>query len=701
MDEEPEQPPAKVEEDKEEADGAVVEETTAPQAGKKGKSKKNASNKNSVDQAAEREQEGLVAERKAAERRARQEAKQEAERKARELEAMVERRAKEEAERKAAQDAAKRQARAEQKAKQEVERKAKEEADRQLDAEKKAKEANQAAERKAKQESQKKPKLEAEKRAKPAKEGATDDGDKEAEATPAKKFAKSWADLAANREPKADDEDDLPKGSTWNSKPMAADAPEFVPFFAQGAQDNDAVGLNGEDFTLAKQQDLSSMGGVPITTMVISGIPAHHTSESFREQLDAWGLLGTYDFFFMPNDSEIMGDNYSFINFIDPTFATLCQFMFQQYSGEGSATPFHIQGLESNIVHWSQYATTENTMNAPLVIQSPSPSQWAINGANMMLNSKFSPQIREQFHKTKMCVFHKKNKCAMGSSCPFAHSKDELMAVPDLAKTKLCYNFFRRKCNDPRCKFAHGYQELRATDGVYKTEICRWWTFGSCKAGESCRYAHGVEELRVQPNNATMSMMMAASDMYGGMDFGEDAFAQEFQDYQDFHKFPMIHGMPSESGTNPQGTSSLAPGAWCRQASAASGMASRRSGGCGGSDGELSDDCGLSDVDTNLLGGLRGDRPRRQQTAPPAPLSMRFADVTEMRRKATERAIERAETEGSQDTVVLRVKGTFIESVQLDDVGPPPVPMRRSWSDGDLGQLMEVMEGMGDLDEEF
>ena len=30
--------------------------------------------------------------------------------------------------------------------------------------------------------------------------------------------------------------------------------------------------------------------------------------------------------------------------------------------------------------------------------------------------------------------------------------------------SRLCYNFFRRRCNDSKCKFAHGYQDRRQED---------------------------------------------------------------------------------------------------------------------------------------------------------------------------------------------------------------------------------------------
>jgi len=240
---------------------------------------------------------------------------------------------------------------------------------------------------------------------------------------------------------------------------LVADAPEFVPASAMNsAVEAQSFHQKGEREARHKDADDSGEAGssedqmaqsLPITTMMITGIPAHHTSDSFREQLDAWGLLGTYDFFFMPSSQDSMGSGFAYVNFIDPVFATLCQWLLQQYQVEGTATPFQVQGLDGNVAYWSQYSCMEGMASGPLIIQSPLPSQWAVNGVNMMLNSKFSPQIRDQFHKTKMCSFAKKSKCALGSSCPFAHNKDELQAVPDLAKTKLCYNFSAGSATTP------------------------------------------------------------------------------------------------------------------------------------------------------------------------------------------------------------------------------------------------------------
>lgn len=301
---------------------------------------------------------------------------------------------------------------------------------------------------------------------------------------------------------------------------FTADAPEFVPFSKMGV----SVGTGGgegrqEERRSRKQREkekragkheaavIAANPGVPITTLTISGIPHSYTVDSFRQQLDHWGLAGTYNFFFMPTDNRTRRHSgTAFMNFIDPTFAQLCQWICTQNEFEGTALPSKLQGLEANIAKWNQ--VPEDAISQPMVILMAQPTQWAVDSVNSMLDSKLSPQIREQFNKTKMCTFHKKRRCALGMSCPFAHSKEELQPPPDLFKTKLCYNFFRQRCSDRNCKFAHGYHELRATSHVYKTSICRWFANGLCKAGESCRYAHGLDELRGDVD-------AALKDLYG------------------------------------------------------------------------------------------------------------------------------------------------------------------------------------------
>jgi hypothetical protein len=480
------------------------------------------------------------------------------------------------------------------------------------------------------------------------------------------------------------------------SRPLAADAPDFVPFSMMQPVEAAAVqAASPAPGTFTCGTDPSNLQqGMTITTVMISGIHSGHTPESFRQQLDAWGLMGTYDFYFMPT-SDGTPTGCAVVNFIDPTFASLCQMIFQQYQSEGSAQPYHVQGLENNIAHWSQYLNQEDMSNAPLVIPTPVPSQWAVNGANVMLNSKFSPQIRGQFRKTKLCVFHKKNKCMLASSCPFAHTKEELQPAPDLAKTKLCFNFFRRRCNDSRCKYAHGYQELRATHNVYKTELCRWWSYGSCKAGDSCRYAHGVEELRKMP-----------FEMEGGIE-GMLPFMEGAGMHLETGELPPHFMMQASVGGDgqdvPMPVPGFAPGPFFFGTGVEPTVAT-------GSSSEVADnpteevkeaesdgtsDMGFSDVSTSW--GVMDNKIRRQQTAPPA--SSFLPELPSLEGQGSNIG-DSPDNPDNPDTTVVRVKRTFLEAMQMDEEPRAlAVPLHRSWSDGDLAQLCEVMACMEDYDD--
>mmetsp|Transcript_53741 Transcript_53741/g.138443 ORF Transcript_53741/g.138443 Transcript_53741/m.138443 type:complete len:386 (-) Transcript_53741:273-1430(-) len=67
------------------------------------------------------------------------------------------------------------------------------------------------------------------------------------------------------------------------------------------------------------------------------------------------------------------------------------------------------------------------------------------------------------FTKTKMCKFHLLGLCSKGSSCHFAHTRDDLNPLPDLYRTKLCKSLINTgQCNDAVCKYAHNREELRS-----------------------------------------------------------------------------------------------------------------------------------------------------------------------------------------------------------------------------------------------
>jgi hypothetical protein len=99
-----------------------------------------------------------------------------------------------------------------------------------------------------------------------------------------------------------------------------------------------------------------------------------------------------------------------------------------------------------------------------------------------------------------MCKFFILGHCSKGVDCNFAHSKEELKALPDLKCTKVCKTLIQKGfCDVPGCTFAHSKDELRQiTDGVrkFKSKICRFYTSDKgCSLGENCNFAHSSAEL--------------------------------------------------------------------------------------------------------------------------------------------------------------------------------------------------------------
>jgi len=467
----------------------------------------------------------------------------------------------------------------------------------------------------------------------------------------------SFADIVAGRPPRPPGEEPRELQASAALQ-FAADAPDFVPLAAMTEMPFQVMTASAYSALWAQAGLASStrkarrgrkarregddLQALPLTTVVISEIPETYTAESFRLLLDGWGL--GYNFFYMPPERQEEYGQCAIVNFVDPSCVMVCQCVFQAAS-EGIVSLFPIQGLENNVAYWTQAVLTEDMVNGPLVFPGAA-AHWSFDSASL-LNSKFSPQIREQFHKTKLCVFNRNQKCSMGALCPFAHSEEELQKAPDLKKTKLCYNFFRRKCNDANCKFAHGYAELRATDTVFKTELCRWWANGSCKAGASCRYAHGLKELR---SNPTSGGLLAAPQ--------EFAEAEEFRFEQ--------YGFGDSLG--------LDAGSYGEDATAFMRMGSEETSEAMLQDRSASESSTEFEA-SNFLGPRRGGL-QRQQTAPPT-----------------------AAFSKDDDNIMLRIKGTFMEAVRIDE-DIPQVSMHRSWSDGDLAQLCEAIESESEAESE-
>jgi hypothetical protein len=257
-----------------------------------------------------------------------------------------------------------------------------------------------------------------------------------------------------------------------------------------------------------------------VTTISVSGIAPEMTTDAFMAQMESWGLAGTFDFLQLRFDEATeLGAGFAVINFIDASFVLLFCWIYRECGIVGMIGPADAQGYEANLAQWAALGGVETAAGAvcePILLPRATPSQECVNVVNTML----SPQFREQFHKTKLCAFHKKNKCEMGASCPFAHSQEELQPAPDLVKTKLCYNYYKQKCTDPRCKFAHGAAELRSVWMPYSPG--NWGPDAEGK-GSGAEYAPLGEEgaAAEQQHGALVAMMgqalpVSSCEMHGG-----------------------------------------------------------------------------------------------------------------------------------------------------------------------------------------
>eukprot|EP00928_Gymnodinium_smaydae_P100185 TRINITY_DN9769_c0_g3_i1.p1 TRINITY_DN9769_c0_g3~~TRINITY_DN9769_c0_g3_i1.p1 ORF type:complete len:467 (-),score=91.80 TRINITY_DN9769_c0_g3_i1:44-1444(-) len=201
-------------------------------------------------------------------------------------------------------------------------------------------------------------------------------------------------------------------------------------------------------------------GGNAMTTVTVSCIPAHSTQDDFIAMLDTWGLAGTYDFLHIAWDSH---SAYAIINFIDPAFMLLFCWSCQEWHFTGIVMTADTQGYEANVARWANpdVNEVEDADEQPFTQENPEPSRWSVEKINKMLN----PEVCTRHRKTRMCVFYAQKRCDMSTNCRFAHSQAELQPIPDLAKTKLCFNHFRGRCAIEDCKFAHGSKELQHAEG--------------------------------------------------------------------------------------------------------------------------------------------------------------------------------------------------------------------------------------------
>ncbi|CAJ1343148.1 unnamed protein product [Effrenium voratum] len=259
------------------------------------------------------------------------------------------------------------------------------------------------------------------------------------------KKPRAWSEVVAPWAKKSDE----------GGSRLGASAPEFVPL----AQQLQELGVHDS-------------GELGITTVRLAGLAPETTGTGLFQQLDCWGLGGSFDFLHIMLDGE---GAYANINFIDPIFVTLFCYLCQEYQLHAEISVSEVQGIKALTAQWVQSGDPIQAV----VVRNAMPSQWAVNAVNTLL----SPQLKSQFRKTKLCAHNRRKRCEMGPDCPFAHCKEELQPMPNLAKTKICYNYFRRRCNEPNCKFAHGSAELRSPIFNWEASEGLWNPLGEAMHG--------------------------------------------------------------------------------------------------------------------------------------------------------------------------------------------------------------------------
>jgi hypothetical protein len=120
----------------------------------------------------------------------------------------------------------------------------------------------------------------------------------------------------------------------------------------------------------------------PVTTLMLRNIPNKYTQTVLLQEIDKLGFAGTYDFFYLPMDVHNRSNvGYAFINFIDPSSATLCysvfsNYKFQRYHSKKicAVSPAHLQGFEKNVKHFQHRAVMNARDNQyrPVVLRSGS-----------------------------------------------------------------------------------------------------------------------------------------------------------------------------------------------------------------------------------------------------------------------------------------------------------------------------------------
>jgi len=149
--------------------------------------------------------------------------------------------------------------------------------------------------------------------------------------------------------------------------PANAQKKSFLPYHSQ---------------TVPKYEKLSTAnatGERPVTTMMLRNIPNKYTQNTLLQEIDDFGFLGSYNFFYLPMDVHNRSNvGYAFINFILPADAerfrrVFGDHRFQKFQSRkiSSVCSAHVQGLDENLKHFENRAVTHarNDQYRPIVFK--------------------------------------------------------------------------------------------------------------------------------------------------------------------------------------------------------------------------------------------------------------------------------------------------------------------------------------------